>query len=97
MIDVDNTECKVAIKNIAFTLQRIMTAKAGPHRLKCGPHTLTSRTTPGCGPGEKKETEHMGLDLNSARDKEEHVQVGDEVFEEDVRIRSEPLQPSVNG
>ena len=39
----------------------------------------------------------MTLDLNTARGGTEHVEVEGDVFEEDVRIRQEPLQPSVKG
>lgn len=96
-VDVDNTQCKLNITDITFQLTRTIKAKAGPHRFNHGPTTLTVQKFPGCAAGASKPTEHMTLDLSRARDPTERVEVEGDVFEEDVQIRNEPLQPSVKG
>jgi len=102
-VEVDNSEGKVPIENISFTLKRKISAKAGPHTLRVGDMTMCTVNFPGIEAGETKPKEHMTLDLNTARDNDRFFISKDRkegvapYEEEDLAIQKEPMQPTAIG
>jgi len=102
-VEVNNTEGKIPINNISFTLKRKIWAKAGQHILNVPDMTMCSVNFPGIEAGENKPKEHMSLDLNTARDNDrffisrERKEGVDAYEEEDLAIQKEPMQPTAIG